>query len=448
MALPLLAEIGQFITGEVQTPNAARLSLMLAALSPAARRAALFSNGIQLGCFNFRRTGACLQVRITGEAAVPPVEWWPITGDVSVEAERAPQTARSFIQCSGSSWRRSTVTSLELTCDDEVLDDARRQVLQTLGGLQNTLTHLLLTRFTICADEVLPHFTRLRTLLLDGCGSCVNRWTGALGSMTERLEITDCHALTDDSLAKMPETRLHRLVLDGTNASSTCVEALPRAASLRTLSLIDCRNIDALSVGDFGELRLLLLGRTPLTSDLLKGIEKCRHLTLINLGGCRGITDLNVLGELKELRELFAHETSVTNTGILALANCDSLEKLNLGGCTRVSDVNHLGALQGLSELHLWSTKVTNAGIRQLSSCRSLTELVLDDCIKITDVTPLQHLQALRWLSLIGTSVNGNGVKELAYCAKLETLALGGTRIEQPPKLWRHDAIVQYLSSL
>ncbi|CAG9581702.1 hypothetical protein LMJF_34_0020 [Leishmania major strain Friedlin] len=340
------------------------------------------------------------------------------------------------------------VTRVELTSDDEVDDVVQREILDILCLLQNEVISLRLGKLHMKNAELAPRLPLMNSLSLDSCDGGIEKFISALSTAAEILEISDCFCLSDAMFESMPTTEVHRLVLDNTNVATSWLEHLKCTHSVQTLSLMDCCKIDALRVSAFPELRRLLLCRTPIASESLKGVEKCSHLRIVNLGGCQEIVDVNAFGALKQLRELFLHETSVTNAGIAALADCERLEKLNLGGCVHVSNVNHLGSLVNLLELHLWSTKVTNSGIEGLASCCSLMELVLDDCVRITDVLPLGCLQSIRWLSLIGTEVDARGVKGLIHCQKLETLALGGTRIAHPPKLWRHEAIVEYLENL
>ncbi|KAG5467681.1 hypothetical protein LSCM4_00759 [Leishmania orientalis] len=444
----MLAEIGMFQDGGERSSFAARRGLMLASLSSVARKRALTYGGVTFGCVSFQYSGTEMNITVSKENTPPPVGWWCIAGPVTVEAHNAPLAACEVIRIIKKAWPACRVTRVELTNDEEISAVAQREVLYTLELLQNEMFSLYLGKLHVEDAAVAPCLRALHSLCLDGCDGKIELWLNGLGAAAETVEISDCFSCTDTTFASMSSTAVRRLVLDNTNVSACSVEQLKFADALQTVSLMDCRKIDSLQARCFPELRALLLGRTPITSESLEGIEKCCHLRIVNLGGCQGIVDVNAFGALKELRELFLHETSVTNIGIAALEDCEGLEKLNLGGCVHVSDVNHLGNLANLVELHLWSTKVTNAGIVGLASCFSLVELVLDDCVRITDVWPLRSLQSMRWLSLIGTEVDARGVKELIHCQRLETLALGGTRIDQPPNLWRHETIVQFLENL
>ncbi|KAG5468091.1 hypothetical protein LSCM1_02060 [Leishmania martiniquensis] len=444
----MLTEIRAFWDVRERSSFVARRGLMLASLSPAERKVALEDDGLTIGCFSFRYTGSELCIAVSKESASPPLGWWRYSGRITVEGHNAPFGTCEVICEIKRSWPGSRVTRLELRNDEEFSAMAQGRVLDTLGALQDEALSLYLGKLHVENADPFPFFAALHSLRLDGCDGKMEAWLSALGAGVENVEITDCYAFSDTTFASMPSRALRRLVLDNTNVSAVSVKQLKCADSLHTLSLMDCRKIDVFQASDFPELRVLILSRTHITSDSLEGIERCRRLKSVNLGGCRGIVDVTPLGSLKELRELFLHETLVTNVGIAALEYCEGLEKLNLGGCVHVSDVNHLGRLGNLLELHLWSTKVTNAGIVGLSSCSSLVELVLDNCVRITDVRPLRLLQSMRWLSLIGTEVDAPGVKELIQCQSLETLALGGTRIHQPPNLWRHEAVVQFLENL
>ncbi|CBZ37485.1 hypothetical protein, unknown function [Leishmania donovani] len=448
MGLLLLTEVCQFHEGGERSPLSTRRRLMLASLSPATRKLALTGEGLTIGSVSFRNGGTEMNITIANDGPPPPVGWWRYSGTVTVAGHNAPLGACGVISTVKNAWSVCRVTRVELTSDDGVDAVVQRQILYILGLLQNEVISLCLGKLRMKNADLAPCLPSLNSLSLYGCDGRIEKWLSALSTAAEIVEISDCFSLSDATFKSMPTTSVDRLVLDNTNVAASFLEHLKCRHSVRTLSLMDCRKIDTSQVGAFPQLRRLLLCRTPVASESLEGVEKCHHLQIVNLGGCQEVVDVNVLGALKQLRELFLHETSVTNAGIAALANCKRLEKLNLGGCVHVSNVNHLGRLANLLELHLWSTKVTNSGIEGLASCCSLVELVLDDCVRITDVLPLGCLQSIRWLSLIGTEVEAPGVKGLIHCEKLETLALGGTRIAHPPKLWRHEAIVEYLGNL
>jgi Leucine-rich repeat (LRR) protein len=432
---------------EHDTPVSARRTHMMAAMSHFTRRETLNSSGLQFGPVKVFISSEGVSINVCEECSIPPIGWWNIEGPVSVSANCASLTACKLIALLKRSWCQASITRVELSHEDEVGEQVQEKIIHTLGILRDDLIDLRLGNFYLSDEGEVPDFTHLRTLLLTDFSGPIQKWSPTLNNSVERVEICDTVAFTSSSFAHLEDNIWYRLILDNTNITTSNLKQLRCTHTLKTLSLIDCRRIDSFDAAMFPELRLLLLGRTPISSDWLTGIETCRHLHLINLGGCRAITDINVLGQLKEIREIFAHETNVTNSGIAGLAACENLEKLNLGGCRNISNVNHLGCLTALKELHLWSTKVSNSGIRDLSCCSSLTELVLDDCTHITDVSSLGHLPSLRWLSLIGTEVDGHGIKELLHCRSLETLALAGTRIDKPPKLWRHATIIEFLST-
>lgn len=419
---------------------------MLSAVSPAFRGSALADPGLKLAHTQISVDSAGLNLLIRSEHLVPPLEWWNYGGHVTIESSNAPLAACAFVEMIKSSWPRSTIRSVHLHHDDEVGEEAQKAILRTLHTACGDLVELHLENYYLYPEDKPPLLPSLRTLYLSGLSGPIQSWTPILNGSVERVEIHDTAAFTPESFAFLKSNWWQRLVLDNSNVSDFNLSHLQCASQLKTLSLVDCRQIDSFDGSAFPKLRLLLLSRTPISSDLLTGMETCTHLHLINLGGCRAVTDINFLGGLKSIREIFVHETSVTNEGIMGLAECENLEKLNLGGCRNISNVNHLGRLPALKELHLWSTRVSNAGLRGLCGCASLTELILDDCTRVSDVATLGSLSSLRWLSLIGTEVTSQGIKDLIHCRSLETLALAGTRVEHPPKLWRHDAVVEYLS--
>lgn len=440
----LFCEINSFFesSGEVSL----RRTHMLGALTPSTRRQVLISSGLQFGDIELQIFPGRLLINICSESTLPPIDWWNYSGDVWISSSSSPMTACKIVALVKQSWRCGRVPCLELKHEDEVEEDAQKAILQCLNDVCDDVFVLRLENYYLNFDDTLPTFSSLSNLCLTGFRGPLPKWARVLNDTTEQVEICDSRCFATDSFAHLNSNKWNRLILDNTNVTASNLDHLHCAQKLKTLSLVDCRQIDSFDATAFPELLRLLMSRTPISSDSFTGIESCRHLQLINLGGCHDISDINALGRLKALREIFVHETGVTNEGIIGLAGCENLEKLNLGGCRYVSNVNQLGQLTALKELHLWSTKVSNTGIRDLCHCSSLTELVLDDCTRITDVATLGRLGSLRWLSLIGTEVTGHGIKELIHCCSLESLALAGTRIEKPPKLWRHETIVEYLS--
>ncbi|GET92090.1 hypothetical protein, unknown function [Leishmania tarentolae] len=448
MSVPVLVEIRHFHESGERSSLWKRRQLMYACLSPAARALGLMTiEGLTIGAVLFRQEETEMNITIVKDESPPPVGWWRFSGDVTVASHNAPWCACGVISVIRNAWCACRVRRVELTSDDDVDDVVQGQVLRTLCLLENDVVSLHLGKVYIKDDQLTRFLRRLNVLSLDGCDGRIEKWMGCLSKTAEVVKISDCFCVSEATLACMPAATVRHLTLDNTNVTASHLNHLKWTDYLQTLSLMDCRKIHSLQIGAFPELRRLFLCRTPIENESLKGVESCSHLRIVNLGGCQEVNDVNVLGALKQLRELFLHGTGVTDGGIAAIASCEGLEKLNLGGCISISDVNHLGRLANLLELHLWSTRVTNAGIRGLASCCAMVELILDDCVRITDVSPLGCLQSLRWLSLIGTEVDAHGVKALIQSQKLETLALGGTRIAHPPKLWSHEAIVEYLEN-
>ncbi|CAD2216986.1 hypothetical protein AGDE_06582 [Angomonas deanei] len=244
------------------------------------------------------------------------------------------------------------------------------------------------------------------------------------------------------SSRELAEFRGRRLEVANT---ALAFDALQAPENMEFLSLTGVKLVN-FSWEGFTKLSTVFLARTSLES--LDELCKCKNLSTVNLWGCASVTTVAGVSQLWNLKELFLQETSITDKGIDELKKCTQLEKLNMGGCVNLTNVNCLGTLVSLEELHLWSTKVVNSGIIGLGNCVSLVELVLDDCKKISDVNCLSGLRRLRYLSVIGTSVNSEGIRHLLRCPKLECLSICGAEIHHAPKLWNHESVVAFLSTL
>ncbi len=109
---------------------------------------------------------------------------------------------------------------------------------------------------------------------------------------------------------------------------------------------------------------LRLGGSKGVTDDGLRLLARLPHLRHLELDGC-AITDrgLEVVRSLPELRSISLAWTAVTDEGAAHLTSCDLLENVNLGG-TRCGD-GAIAALAGKARLHHLTTgnAVTDAGL-------------------------------------------------------------------------------------
>lgn len=175
----------------------------------------------------------------------------------------------------------------------------------------------------------------------------------------------------------------------------------------------------------------------------IRYLSKMPPATIVNLGRCHALTNLDGLKELKSLQELYLGECSVlTNLdgirelkslrtvslgGCVALTNVDGLKDLKnlqtlyLGGCKALKDVDALTELKSLQYLTLSeSSALTDLdGIRQLKSLRGLD---LSWCVALTNVDVLKELRSLEGLNLseCHALLNVDGLKELKRLRALD----------------------------
>ncbi|XP_010534842.1 PREDICTED: F-box protein At-B-like [Tarenaya hassleriana] len=140
------------------------------------------------------------------------------------------------------------------------------------------------------------------------------------------------------------------------------------------------------------------LSSCPLiTSEAVKKVALCSNLEVLNLGGCRSISDscLQSVSSLRKLTCLNLMGADVTDGGLFALSKADvPITRLSLRGCKRVSDrgISFLLKSDGtmsktLSTLDLGHMSgITDRTVSTISLfCKELTELCLRSCFYVTD---------------------------------------------------------------
>jgi len=126
---------------------------------------------------------------------------------------------------------------------------------------------------------------------------------------------------------------------------------------------------------------------------------KCPYLSCINLNSIKNNRDDITENDLILLFKTCSKLTIVllkkcintTDTAIISLANnCPLLKVLNVGGCKRITDASlaALSKLYHLKSLNFSSTKVTDKGLSHI--CKSLSaplikEIDISGCKKLTD---------------------------------------------------------------
>lgn len=140
----------------------------------------------------------------------------------------------------------------------------------------------------------------------------------------------------------------------------------------------------------------------------LTGLEKCRNLAMIELGGNR-VQDLGPLAGLPRLQYLDLQGNQVADLG--PVASLPGLQYLQVAG-NRVRSVAPLAGLTNLSALYLGGNRIED--IRPLLGLTRLSSLYLED----NRIRSIEGLGGLRGLSSL--SLSGNRLEDLRPLRGLE----------------------------
>lgn len=142
-----------------------------------------------------------------------------------------------------------------------------------------------------------------------------------------------------------------------------------------------------------GEISEIDLKYTDVTDDDLAMVNLFPYLRLINLSGCKKITDngLKHLKELPRLQELYLFETNIGDKGLSHLTESTYLEKVCLDG-----------------------TKITDAGLKYMKKWEAIHMLHINSRNKLSDdgLDQLKHLTSLRELK-VGKGITKDGIRRL-----------------------------------
>ncbi|XP_020589584.1 F-box protein At3g58530 [Phalaenopsis equestris] len=141
-------------------------------------------------------------------------------------------------------------------------------------------------------------------------------------------------------------------------------------------------------------------------------VKHCKHMSRLNLSGCKGISDqsLHLIGDnYKELEELnITRCIKITDNGLQNALKCSTLKSLNLYALSSLTDraYEKIGCLADLEFLDLCGAQnLSDNGLSSIASCRKLLSLNLTWCIRVTDVGVMKiskGCRSLEFLSLFG----------------------------------------------
>jgi len=171
--------------------------------------------------------------------------------------------------------------------------------------------------------------------------------------------------------------QLRELDLSGTSVTDAGFVSLKKLPELETLHLDNNPNLlgrefDRLvKNGAFAQLRTLTVNDTRFSLQGLDSIYKLRNLEFFS-GENSGVTDGSLvnLGKCQELRVLQLGRTPVTALGMKKLNKLEVLEELNLHDCPGIADIafNALKSNVSLRKLDVSNTSCTEAAVMLLAS--------------------------------------------------------------------------------
>lgn len=282
--------------------------------------------------------------------------------------------------------------------------------------------------------DLVRRFLQLQVLVLCDCADLVSlrgvecaplleRLTAERCGLVDTLGIDACPCLKSLQLRECP--RLSHLGWNQIlNSQSSLQESSGQdggCAALLSVSVFRCpafQGIGLLSAAP--HLREFRAQRVRISS--LDALRECRHLELLDVGGCQQVCCIEALRGAKALRYLDLSNTAVSDIG--ALSQCTALERVNLSGCLRLRSLDSLECCTELRELQASRTNIeTLIGLRL---CRALKKVDVSGCAALRDAAALTHLSQLTHVDLSFTAVDD--VSSLAYYSGLESVRLRGCR--------------------
>ncbi|KAG5507123.1 hypothetical protein JKF63_05869 [Porcisia hertigi] len=299
---------------------------------------------------------------------------------------------------------------------------------------QRVMSSLRVEGSGLTSFEPLRNFIQLQVLVLSGCTDLVSlrgvggvrllqRLTVERCDMIETVEIEECRCLRSLQFRDCPQlTHLTGPHTCRGLASFRDTDESPGGyAGLLRVSICGCPAFQRISCAAT-PLRLAEFRAQCTRFSSLDSLCECRHLEVIDLGGCQQVHCIEPLRRTKLLRYLDLRNTSIA--GIDALSQCRELEIVNLSGCSRLRSLDSLMRCTQLRELRASRTGIeTLIGLR---FCRVLKKVDVSGCTALRDVTALTHLSEVTHVNLSFTAVHD--ISSLGYYSGLESVSLRGCR--------------------
>jgi Leucine-rich repeat (LRR) protein len=211
----------------------------------------------------------------------------------------------------------------------------------------------------------------------------------------QKLSPHDAVAVVND-VTENPSRQHELLELDLSGvASLDVVQCVSRGhlVVLKALNLSGSANFsDVSDLKNCASLTELNLSGTSVTDRGIRGLELIPGLTVIDLHGCKSVTDVSFLRK-SSVTSLDVSYTGVTAQGIVGLGDCKELKHLKMCDCPQLDNIDALATVQSLTHLDVaWCPLIS---VAKLQTLPNLVELNLNGCLSVTDLGTVELWPAL-----------------------------------------------------
>ncbi|KAL6136600.1 hypothetical protein ACLB2K_061895 [Fragaria x ananassa] len=297
---------------------------------------------------------------------------------------------------------------------------------------------------TISFTRVLPSLREVRIERCNALSSIGLPSSQGLPSLRE-LIIRECEGLSalPSGIENCTSLELLEVCCCHNLATISFIRVLP---SLREVRIERCNALSSIGLTSsqgLPSLRELIVRECEGLSALLRGIENCTSLVLLEVCGCHNLATISFTRGLPSLRELRIERCNALSSigltssqglpslreliireceGLSALPsgieNCTSLELLEVCGCHNLATISFTRVLPSLRELRI--ERSLPSGIE---NCTSLELLEVCGCHNLATISFTRVLPSLRKLEVAGCG-NLSCLAVLEYCPSLQELSV------------------------
>lgn len=280
-----------------------------------------------------------------------------------------------------------------------------------IAKLKNIMHLSLSTNLTNSGLEQINNISTLQSLKIIGTDDVTDVGISKLNTLR------NLKSIEFDFLANLTIESLRSL---GKNCP---IQSLKIGAN--TLKITDSALDIIRSMKDLNELSICM---KDLSYDGKLAIFKMQKLNKLELQGNIGDFAIRDIQHLKNLTHLKL-SCNIYNTALDAISKLENLQVIDLSGCKTITDkgLEKLSALTNLHSIDLSRTLVSDDCLSRLNNKKRITELYL----LVTEVNGdfLDGFDNLNTLNLTGSRVSDVNIDKICLCKKLKTLYLLNTSI-------------------